>query len=90
MCVRSSIDINHCRIFLLRVKANGFHHSVVEVGLSVGSLQCAARVFWDVVALPWVFCCEQSCALSRCGVYEVDVAWSVGCGIFVCHESTRF
>ena len=53
--VRTAIDIDHRRIFLIGVEVRGLHHSVIEVGHSIRSLDAAALKDGILVTSPRVF-----------------------------------
>ena len=74
MGVRTAIYIYNSRILLVGVEVHWFHHSPVEVGLAVISLDGTAAVFRHVVALPRVLGCEIGGALAVLGVYDGNLA----------------
>ena len=53
--VRTAIDIDHRRISLIGIEVCGFHHSVIEVGHSIRSLDAAALKDGILVTSPRVF-----------------------------------
>ena len=86
--VRSTVNIYYCRIALCAVEINGLHHSVVEVGGAIGSLDTSTGDFGYLVTLllPGVFGCEyvhnaigtRTVAEERLCGDEVDAAWNCG------------
>ena len=62
--------IYNSRILLVGVEVHWLHHSPVEVGLAVISLDGTAAVLRHVVSLPRVLCCEVSGTLAVLGVHD--------------------
>ena len=65
MSVGATIDIDHRRILLRSVETDRLHHTVVEVGGAVGSLERATAILRHVVALPRIGCRQPVDALAR-------------------------
>ena len=77
--MRSTIYIYNSRVLLVRVEVDRLHHSPVEVGLAVGSLDGTATVLWHVVTLPWVLGGEVRSAVAYLHVddgYLARYGWS--------------
>ncbi len=72
--MRSTIYIYNGRILLVWVEVYRLHHSPVEVGFAIGSLDGTAAVLRHIVALPRVLGCEVSGALAVLGVHEGNLA----------------
>ena len=76
--MRTAIHINHRGIFLGRVKINGHHHAVIEVGAVIGSLDRAATILGYGIALPGIGSSEITILTIVTGVHDSDVTGHVG------------
>ena len=73
--MRTAINIDHSRIFLRGVEVYGFHQTIVEWGLPIGSEDRAIFHFRHGEVAPWIFGIEEAGeGLFLLGALDVDVA----------------
>ena len=86
---RTTVNINHGRIFLVGVKVVWLHHTVVEVGDAVGRLDGARGEDGRILFLPGVVGGEIVDMLACMCIYNVNDAWHIRFIISVKQQGTR-
>lgn len=89
--MRTAINIDHSRIFLCGVEVYGFHQTIVEWGLPIGSEDRAIFHFRHGEVAPWIFGIEEAGeGLFLLGALDVDVAVVSRCAPSVAEIATVF
>jgi len=73
--MRTAINIDHSRIFLRGVEVYGFHQTIVEWGLTIGSEDRTIFHLRHGEVAPWLFSIEEAGeGLFLLSALDVDVA----------------
>ena len=91
MGVRTTVDINNCGIFLVRIKTDGLYHAIVQVGGSVCSLDAATGNLRDVESVrhPRIGSSQDILRLTLCRIYQVNTTGNGGAAVTVYHRCSQ-